>query len=460
MAVDLVQSVGTGAVPAGPRGAPVVGSLLDLRKDPLRTLYDAMLRYGDVVRFAGGAGAMRVEAFGLFSPEGAHHVLAAASDAYGKLGPTFQAVRDLLGNGLLTSEGEEWRRQKRMVQPLFTHRRVAGYVPMMVEEADILIRSWADAAGSRTVDLHRDMTTATLRVVGRVLFGADVDHAVEVLHDPVPYLSQRAVRRALSPVKVPASWPTPANRKAARYHEAMHGVVDDMIASRRGSQAGGDDLLSLLLGAQDPENGQGLTDAEVHDQALIFLLAGHETTATSLTFTLHLLGHHPEAERRVHEEVRDVLGGGDPTLEGTMALQYTTMVVKEAMRLYPAAYRIPRVPAGDEVFEGYRIPAGAPVMTSPWVTQRHPRHWDAPARFDPGRFTPDREKARHRYAYFPFGGGPRACIGQYFSMLEAVLIVARLVQAFEVTTTERAVPLATGITLRPAAAMPASVTLR
>jgi cytochrome P450 len=461
MAVDLLRTVGAGAVPPGPRGAPLVGSLLDLRNDPLHTFYDAMLRYGDVVRFTGGTGRMRVEAFGLFSPEGAHHVLAAASENFGKTGPNFQEVRDLLGNGLLTSEGAEWRRQKRMIQPLFTHRRVAGYVPMMVEEADLLIRSWtAAAAAGGTVDLHRDMTTTTLRVVGRVLFGADVDHAVEVLHDPVPYLSRRAVRRAVSPVKTPASWPTPANRRAARYHGAMHGVVDEMIASRRASGGGGDDLLTLLLAAQDPENGQGLTDAEVHDQALIFLLAGHETTATSLTFTLHLLDHHPEVQRRVHDEVQEVLGGDEPALEGTMALRYTTMVVKEAMRLYPAAYRIPRVPARDEVFEGYRLPAGAPVMTSPWVTQRHPRHWDEPARFDPDRFTPERENARHRYAYFPFGGGPRACIGQYFSMLEAVLIAARLVQAFEVTTTERAVPLATGITLRPAEAMPAGVSLR
>ncbi|MGH9283668.1 MAG: cytochrome P450, partial [Acidimicrobiales bacterium] len=155
-----------------------------------------------------------------------------------------------------------------------------------------------------------------------------------------------------------------------------------------------------------------------------------------------------------------VLGGRAPELGDVRALEYTTMTIKEAMRLYPAAYSIARVPVRDDHFEGYRIPAGAAVLASPYVTHRHPRHWDAPAQFDPERFTPEREKARHRYAYFPFGGGPRACIGQYFSMLEAVLIVARLVQAFEVTTTERAVPLATGITLRPAAAMPASVTLR
>ena len=450
-----------GAIPPGPRGAPIVGSLLDLRRDVLGTMYRAMLEFGDVVRFTGGTGRFRVEAFGLFGPDGAHHALAGASDNYGKTGEAFQEIRDLLGNGLLTSDGEEWKRQKRMIQPIFTHRRVAGYVPMMVEEADAVVARWtAAAAGPGTVDLHADMTRATLRVVGRALFGADVDHAVEVLEDPVPYLSQRAIRRSLSPVNVPPTWPTPGNRKAARHQAAIDGLVSDLIASRKAAAAPQEDLLMLLLGAQDPEGGQGLSDVEVHEQALIFLLAGHETTATSLTFTVHLLGHHPDVQQRVHDEVDAVLGGRDPGLEDVRSLEYTTMTIKEAMRLYPAAYNIARVPVREDVFEGYRIPAGAAVLASPYVTHRHPRHWDAPDRFEPERFTPECEKARHRYAYLPFGGGPRACIGQYFSMLEAVIIVAKLLQSFHVTTPAAPVKLSTGITLRPAHAMPAQVTPR
>jgi cytochrome P450 len=450
-----------GAVPPGPKGAPVVGSLLALRKDPLGTMERAMLEFGDVVRFTGGVGTLRVEAFALFSPEGAQHLLAGASDNYGKTGEAFQEIRDLLGNGLLTSDGDEWKRQKRMVQPLFIHRRVAGYVPMMVDEAQRIVARWSTAAArGDSVDLHHDMTAATLRVVGRALFGADVDHAVAVLRDPVPYLSRRAIRRSMSPVKVPPTWPTPGNRRATRDQAAIHGLVDDLIASRRATPSHEEDLLTLLLGAQDPENGQGLSDLEVHEQALIFLLAGHETTATSLTFTLHLLGHHPDVQKRLHDEIDEVLGGRAPTLEDVRALEYTTMVIKEAMRLYPAAPSVARVPVRDDLFEGYRIPAGAAVLANQWVTQRHPKHWDAPERFNPERFTPEREKARHRYAYFPFGGGPRACIGQYFSMLEAVVIVAMLMQSFSVSSADRPVRLFNGITLRPAEAIPARIAPR
>jgi cytochrome P450 len=458
---DPAEARKIGAVPPGPKGAPIVGSLLDLRRDVLGTMHRAMLEFGDVVRFAGGTGKFRIEAYGLFGPDGARHILAGASDNYGKTGDAFQEIRDLLGNGLLTSDGDEWKRQKRMVQPLFTHRRVAGYVPMMVEEADRIVASWAEAATrGETVDLHGDMTRATLRVVGRALFGTDVDHAVSVLENPVPYLSKRAIRRSLSPVNVPPTWPTPGNKRAARYQAAIDALVTELIASRRAAPSHEEDLLTLLLRAQDPEGGVGLSDVEVHEQALIFLLAGHETTATSLTFTMHLLGHHPEVQKRLHDEVDGVLGGRAPALEDVRALEYTTMVVKEAMRLYPAAYSIARVPVRDDVFEGYRIPAGAAVLASPWVTQRHPRLWEAPERFNPDRFTPEREAARHRYAYFPFGGGPRACIGQYFSMLEAVIIVAKLMQSYGVATAQRPVRLFTGITLRPAEAMPARVVPR
>lgn len=450
-----------GAVPPGPKGAPVVGSLLELRRDVLGTMLRAMLEFGDVVRFAGGVGKFHVEAFAMFSPDGAHHVLAGATDNYGKTGDAFKEILDLLGNGLLTSDGDEWKRQKRMVQPLFTHRRVAGYVPMMVEEAEGIVARWSEAAArGGTVDLHGDMTRVTLRVVGRALFGTDVDYAVSVLEDPVPYLSRRAIKRSMSPVNVPPAWPTPGNKRAARYQAAMYDLVSDLIASRRASPTHEEDLLTLLLRAQDPENGEGLTDVEVHEQALVFLLAGHETTATSLTFTLHLLGHHLEVQKRLHDEVDEVLGGRVPAFEDVRALEYTTMVVKEAMRLYPAAYSIARVPVRDDSFEGYRIPAGAAVLASPWVTQRHPKLWDAPERFNPERFTPEREAARHRYAYFPFGGGPRACIGQYFSMLETVIIVAKLMQSYRVSSTRRPVRLFTGITLRPDEAMPARITAR
>jgi Cytochrome P450 len=197
--------------------------------------------------------------------------------------------------------------------------------------------------------------------------------------------------------------------------------VDRIVRERRRMAAslGADDLIGRLLSARDPVTGQGLSDAEVREQVLLFLLAGHETTATALTFTLHLLGHHPDAQQRVRDEVQQVLGGRAPTAEDAAQLTYTTRVIKEAMRLYPPAWSIARRTGHDLTIGGYQLPAASAVILSAWAIHRHPQHWDRPAIFDPDRFTPEREAARHRYAYLPLGAGPRACIGSSFALLEA-----------------------------------------
>jgi cytochrome P450 len=459
---ELSQAAGRKVAP-GPKGSPLLGSALDLKNDLLGTVHRAMLEYGDIVRFTvGPPRRFQEQAFGVFHPDYIQHVLAGGAGRYEKNDGVYTELRSLLGDGLLTSEGEEWKRQKRMIQPIFTHRRVASYVPMMAEETASTVERWARAASSgSTVDLNDEMARVTLSVVGRALFGADTGGAVPVIRQTVPYLSERAIQRAIFPLAIPDSWPTPGNRKAGRYQKALYDVVDELIAARRADPVEGEDLLGLLLKATDPENGRGLDDKEVRDQVLIFLLAGHETTATSLTFTLHLLGQHPEIQSYVHTEVDRVLQGRtEPTLEDIMALRYTTMAIKEAMRLYPAAYGIPRFCKTGDTIGGYDIPAGNTVFCSTWATHRHPALWDDPERFDPERFTPEREKARPRYAYFPFGGGPRACIGQYFSMLEAVVVTAMLLQRFRVTTPDGPVKLFTGITLRPEGAVPASLELR
>ena len=348
-----------------------------------------------------------------------------------------------------------WKRQKRQVQPLFTHKTVGDYVPMIVREGTEAVDRWRPFADGGTVDLGTDMTRVTLRVVGKAVFGADVEHMLPVFKDRVPYLSKRAFKRSVNPFRPPQYWPTLGNRRAHTMQADINKVVDDLIAGHRRDPNGGTDLVRLLMGASDPETGERLSDDEIRDQALVFLLAGHETTATSLTFTLHLLGHHPDVQRRVHEEVDSVLAGRTPGLEDVRALEYTTMVVKEAMRLYPAAHGMPRQSKTAFDVDGYTIPGESAVVVSSYATHRHPKFWDDPLSFNPERFTPEREKARHRYAYFPFGGGPRACIGQYFSMLESVIVTAMLMQAYEVKTTERKVKLFVGITLRPAEEMPA-----
>ncbi len=443
----------------GPRGLPLVGSALDLLLNFLDTTLKGREKYGDVVRYvAGPPGRMRVVAYGIAHPDGIKHVLASGSANYSKQDAAYNELRALVGNGLLTSEGETWVRQKRLVQPLFTHARVAGYVDMMSEESDRLVERWTEMKKQDgTVDLHSEMTRFSLQVVCRALFGSDTDRIVPVLRDNVPYLSRKAFTRSLSPVHIPHHWPTPGNRHVDRASNEIYEVVDQLIADRRATPSGSNDLLSLLLNAQDPEGGRGLSDAEVRDQALIFLLAGHETTATSLTFTFHLLGLHPEIQQKVRDEAEAVLSSRLPDHADTSKLTYTTMAIKEAMRLYPAVYVIPRLVEKDDVVCGFTLPAGSVAALSAWVTHRHPDFWDDPERFDPERFTPEKEKARHRYAYFPFGGGPRACIGQYFSMLESIISTAVLVRAFEFTSPPEPVKLFNGITLRPNQAMPCRI---
>ena len=454
-------AIGLAPLAPGPKGLPLLGPAIQMRRDLVGFMHAGMLEYGDVVRVAAGFGKYRFEAFGVFHPDGAQRVLAGNADNYDKSDQAYEELRNLLGNGLLTSEGDTWKRQKRMVQPLFTHRRVAAYVPLIADEAQTVVDRWRPAQEAGTpVDLHEEMTRVTLRVVGRAVFGADVDHMVPIFKDSVPYLSRRAFERGVMPIRAPEDWPLPSNKKAAAYKARIYDVVNELIAARRAQPTDSDDLVNLLLAAQDPEGGLGLSDEEVRDQALVFLMAGHETTATALTFTLHLLGFHPEVQARVQEEVDTVLGDSEPTMAHAQALQYTTQTIKEAMRLYPSAHSTPRTAVTEDIIGGFRIPAGSVVVPSPWVTHRHPAFWDDPARYDPDRFTPEREKARHRYAYFPFGGGPRACIGQYFSMLESVFVTALLMRHYRVSTVDAPVKLFQGITLRPNQPMPAHLTAR
>jgi cytochrome P450 len=432
----------------GPRGAPVIGSALDLLRDTLGTHLRALHEHGDLVRFVTGP---RAFSYAVFDPDGIQRVLAREADRYRKDNVFYEEVRWALGDGLLNSQDERWLRQKRSLQPIFTRRRIAGYVPAMVEEVARVAERWAPVAvRGGSVDLHEDMIELSLQVVSRALFGTDAGRAIPVVRAAFPVLGDHALRRAFAPVRLPRSWPLPANRRAGQARRSVYGVCDELIAARRAAPTGGEDLLSLLL----VQGEEPLEDAEVRDQVLIFLLAGHDTTGLALTFALHLLGSHPEAQLRVREEVDAALGDRDPTAEDVDALPYTTMVLKEAMRLYPPAYGFGRrTPTGDRIGP-YDIEPGADIHVFPWVTHRHPRLWEEPERFDPERFSPERSAGRHPYAYIPFGGGPRACIGRHFSMLEATVALAGLVRAYELATPDAAVPVTPRITLHPSGPVP------
>jgi cytochrome P450 len=447
----------TAAPPPTVRGLPILGSMLDLRRDPLSAYLRAHRAHGDVVRFAIGPPGLRLSFYGVFSAAGAQEVLSTKAATFRKDNRFYLEVRESVGDGLLTSQDHEYKRQRRLVQPLFTRRRVDRYADAMCDEASTMVERWR-TADDQTVDLVEESTRLTLRTVTRILFGGDVDTAIDVVQRCFPVIGEYTLQRGFAPLNVPRQWPTPANRRVAAAQRELYAICDEIIErrARLGTHApagdaeptpADDDLLGLLRDATD-EDGDRLAASEVRDQVLIFLLAGHETTATSVAFALHLLALHPDEQAKARTEVDSVLDGRPPGSGDLGSLPYLTKVLKEAMRLYPAAPATGRRACDDTEVEGYHIPAGANVFVSPWVTHRHPDYWVEPARFDPERFAPEAEAARPRYAWFPFGGGPRACIGQHFSMLESTLALAVALQAYELTAIDTDIPLTQGITLR------------
>ncbi|MFI1481699.1 cytochrome P450 [Streptomyces sp. NPDC020747] len=452
----------------GPKGLPLLGSALDLRRDSLEAFLRARRDHGDVVRLSAGPPGARTVLHCVFSAEGVQQILASQAANFRKDNRFYEELRQSAGNGLLTAQDADYLRQRRLIQPLFTKRQVDGYAGAVTLEADGTVERWRDAPDG-VVDVVPEMDRLALRTVSRILFGADVEAAVDVIHDNFPVVSEYVTRRGYSPVNPPRSWPLPSNRRAEAASRAVYAVCDRIIAERRAADAtaepasattasaGGDDLLSLLSRASSEEDGS-LDAAELRDQVLVFLVAGHETTATSMAFALHLLARHPQAQKRAHEEADRLPSGRSPSAADLDELPYLSRVLKESMRLYPAAPVVGRRSVEAAEVDGHLIPAGADVLVLPWVTHRHPDLWDDPERFDPDRFTPEREAARHRYAWFPFGGGPRACIGQHFSMLESVLALATLLRSYELEALDTEVPLTAGITLQ--ATGPARVRLR
>ncbi|RZS90951.1 cytochrome P450 [Motilibacter rhizosphaerae] len=436
-------------------GLPVIGSTLDLRRDYLGTILRASRELGPVVRFDVGVPGLRMALYSITGPEGCERVM---SDpvAYRKETRSYDEVRLTLGNGLLTSQDEDWLRQRRYVAPVFTRRRMTtSYAAVMVEEASAVARRWA---GRGTVDVHAEMTRLTARVVGRVLLGSDVEAALPRIMETFAPLSTRLLRRAVSPRPIPPWLPTPANREFHRHNQVLREIVDDLVAARRRTgDDGGEDLLGLLLRGEGEER---LTDAEVVDQVLVFLLAGHETTASTLACALVELARAPQWQEAARAELAEL--PGPPTAADLPRLPTVDAVVREALRLYPAAHSVARLSSVATEVDGYALPARANLVTSPWALHRRAELWPDPDRFDPGRFRPGSGQPLQggKQAWLPFSAGPRACIGAQFAMLEASLVLAVLLGAYELRTALPGIPLEAGITLRPAAPLPVQLVPR
>jgi cytochrome P450 len=455
-------------------GVPLLGSALDLRRDYLGTLLRAQATGADVVRLDAGPPGWRTTMYIVFAPDGVERVLANAPDRLVRQTPGFVELRHTIGDGLVTSEGETWHRQRRLVAPAFTRRRlVPGYADAVAREAADVVARWGPAAaGGVPVDAHAEMVAVTARVIGRVLFGTDVGDALPRLTRMAPFVNALLLRRSVTPHPSPRWLPTRTNRRLAAAAAEMREIVQDIVA-QRSQEAGGAatgtpegrrqaNLLDLLLAARDGTagtDGEPLTDEEVADQVLVFLLAGHETTATTLACALVLLAQRPQWQEVLRQEVDAVAGPRPVTGADVPGLVQLDHVVRETLRLYPAAHTVGRRAPHGEVLLGHRIPPGGNVMVSPWATQRSPALWPDPDRFDPDRFTVD-EPGGTRYAWFPFGAGPHACIGAQLAMLEATMVLATLVQAYRFDTDLTDIPLLAGITLRPAAPLPIRLTAR
>ncbi len=380
------------------------------------------------------------------SPAGVNHILAENNKNYGKQTRGYASLRYVLGNGLLTSEGDFWKRQRRIAQPAFHRSRIASFAQTMVRAAsDAAAR--LEARKGEVIDVHEEMMRLTLRIVGETLLGHDPSEEASEVGSALSFLISMVAERTSRllffgrPIL-----PTPENFRILRSLKTLTDVVERIIAERR--KKPGDDLLSMLMEAKDETTGESMDDRQLRDEAMTVFLAGHETTANALTWTFLLLSRYPAALRELRAELATVLGGRAPAMEDLPKLRFNRMVIEESMRLYPPAWIIARSANGADEIGGYEIPAGSIVFVSPWIVHRHPKLWDDPEGFDPHRFSS--EKALPKGAYFPFGGGPRLCIGNSFAMMEAELVLATLAQRvkFELQPGHRVVP-DPGITLRP-----------
>jgi len=427
--------------PPGPPPRFLIGHFPLLSADPLAVFTRWARDFGDIFYYRAGW----IDVYFLNHPDLIESVLISQSQNFAK-DKVIQNSRWFLGQGLLTSEGPEWRRQRRLCQPAFHRARLSSYGQTMSAYSEAMLAAWSDG---EVRDIHQEMMQLTMRIVAKVLFSVEVSADAQKVAAALNLLMRHTsvVRMVMPPLL--RHVPLPALVRVKRAVRELDEIVNRIIRERRTSGADTGDLLSILMVSRG-EDGSVMTDRQLRDEIMTFLLAGHETTAVSLSWTWYLLSQHPEAARKLHQELRDVLGGRTPQLEDMVRLPYTDRVVKESMRLYPPAWSLARTTAKEMEVGGYRLPVGANVVMSPWIMHRDPRFFENPERFDPDRWAVEIAHRLPRFAYFPFGGGPRLCIGASFAMMEANLLLATIAQRFQLSLVPgHPVVPQPGITLRP-----------
>jgi cytochrome P450 len=411
----------------GPQGYPLIGALPLVRKDPLHFLVQASRQYGDVVCL-GGFGSQKF--FLVNHPDDVEYVCKTNYKNYTK-GANFQLIKSFAGEGLFLSEGEFWRSQRKLIQPAFHIPRLAALASTITGSTESALGRWAPyAQDHQAFDAERELMHLSLEISVRTLFGSDVAEDAETVRESVSAAFEILHNRVWSFANLPLWMPTPTNLRFQRAVAGMDEVVYRIIRNRRKSGVEGSDVLSMLLSVRDAETGEAMPDRQIRDEVVTMLVAGHESTAITLAWTLALLSRHPGIERRVMAELDEVLGGRTPTFTDLPSLQYLSMVIKESMRLYPAFWMFSRTPIEDDVIGGHAIPAGSILMFSSYVTHRRADFWPNPEAVDPERFTPERSAERPAFAYFPFGGGARQCIGNRLAEFQIQLMLATVLQRY------------------------------
>jgi cytochrome P450 len=440
----------------GPRGKPVLGSMRDFQRDKLGFIR-SLTRYGDVARYR----TAHLTWYQINHPDGIRRVLQENNRNYGKGSLTLNFFKPVVGEGLITSEGALWLRQRRLIQPIFHRRSVAAFGALMTDETLAMLERWRPAMeGGEPLDVPVEMARLALDVVTGALFHAHVGEEPEVIGQAINTIVEDLGYRFEVPFYPPHRVPTPRNRRFRAAMRTVDQAVYAIIAERRRDGGDEEDLLALLMGTRDEASGEAMGDRQLRDEVMTLFLAGHETTANALSWALYLISTHPLVEGRLREELDEVLGADRrvPTIGDLPDLTYTKMVVDETLRLYPPAWITNRQAIAEDEILGHRIPAGSFVTLSPYVLHRHPDYWTHPDTFDPERFVPGRTDGRPRFAYFPFGGGPRQCIGQSMALVEAQLVLATVLGRCRLRpTSARPVEAEALATLRPRGGLPMSV---
>jgi cytochrome P450 len=416
----------TAKLAPGPKGLPLIGSIGALRaKGPLDFWFDLWQACGDVARAQMGPQIMMQ----FVRPEHVQHILVKNKDNYVK-GLSHDTLRIPLGTGILTAEGELWRRQRQLMSPTYTPRAVQRFAGIMLDATHKMLARWHEIPAGSPVAINLEMMRLTMSVISRSIFTVDIGEDFAEAGDALTQILDFASHRAVSLITLPLWVPTPGNQRLNKALATIDEFLYDIIASRRQAPPG-DDLLSLLMQMRDKETGEGMGEKQLRDEVLITFFAGHETTAQLLTWAWYLFSQHPEVEKQFHAELEENLGGRSPQADDVEGLSYTRMVMDETLRLYSPVAIMARDALQDDEVGGYAVPAGTIVTLSPYATHRHPEFWQRPLEFYPDHFAPEQVESRPRYAYYPFGAGQRTCLGKHFALLEGALVLAEVGQLFQ-----------------------------